>query len=271
VSTGLTAAAKPIIGMIHVAALPGTPRHGRSIPEIVGQAVDEARQYTDAAVDAVLIENMHDLPYLNGAVGPEIIAALTAVAVAVRSTTPLPLGVQVLAAANREALSVAHASGADFIRAENFVFAHVADEGLMPQAAAGPLLRFRRQIGAERIRIFADIRKKHASHALTADVALAELARAAEFSGADGIIITGAATGCPAAPADVASAKQAVQIPVWVGSGVTAANIGDHWHAADGFIIGSAFKQDGVWRHPLDPARVRELVDRVRALRGRTA
>ena len=83
-----------------------------------------------------------------------------------------------------------------------FVFAHVADEGLA-RAAAGPLLRYRRQIGADHIAVFADIKKKHASHAMTADVSIAEAARAAEFFGADGVIVTGAATGKPVEPADV--------------------------------------------------------------------
>jgi len=84
-------------------------------------------------------------------------------------TAPLPLGVQVLAAANREALAVALAVGATFVRVENFVYAHVADEGLMPVADAGPLLRYRRQIGADHVKILADVKKKHSSHALTAE------------------------------------------------------------------------------------------------------
>src|SRR6185295_17642379 len=109
----------------------------------------------------------------------------------------LPLGVQVLAGANKEALAVAHAAGCQFIRAEGFVFAHVADEGLMPEADAGSLLRYRRAIGAEHIAVLADIKKKHSSHAITADVDLAETAKAAEFFGAEGVVVTGTATGEP--------------------------------------------------------------------------
>lgn len=263
----LFAAAKPIIGMIHVSALPGTPRHSEALPPIIARAVEEARLFADAGLDGLLIENMHDLPYLNGAVGPEIVAAMTAVGVAVRSASPLPLGVQILAAANREALAVAQAIGAAFIRAENFVFAHVADEGLMPAAAAGPLLRYRRQIGADAVRIFADVKKKHASHALTADVSLAEAARAAEFSGADGVIITGATTGEPAAPGDVAAARSGLRVPTWVGSGTTADNLALLWPHTDGFIVGSAFKQSGVWSAPLDPRAVERFMAAVARLR----
>ena len=98
----------------------------------------------------------------------------------VRRAVPLPLGVQVLAAANEEAIAVALACGATFVRVEGFVFAHVADEGLV-EADAGPLLRYRAAVGAEHVRVFADIKKKHSAHAITADVDVVETAHAAEF------------------------------------------------------------------------------------------
>src|SRR6185295_16139764 len=151
---------------------------------------------------ALMIENMHDRPYAKRAVGPEIVAAMTAVGRAVRAAVELPLGVQVLAGANREALAVAQACGAAFIRAEGFVFAHVADEGMIESGAA-ELLRYRRHIGAEHVRIFVDIKKKHAAHAITADVSIAETARAAEFFLADGVVVTGAATGETTDPDEV--------------------------------------------------------------------
>lgn len=258
---------KALVAMIHVGALPGTPRCSRSLAEVAAQAVEEARIYTDAGVDGLLIENMHDVPYLCGSVGPEIVAAMTAVGGAVRAASPLPLGVQILAAANREALAVAHACGAEFVRVENFAFAHVADEGLMPTADAGPLLRYRRQIGADAVRIFADVKKKHSSHAITVDISLDEAAAAAEFFGADGVIVTGSATGQPTSPEDVATVRQAVKCAVGVGSGVTPPTLPALWPHADVFIVGSCFKRDGVWFNPVDPARVRELVATARRLR----
>lgn len=257
---------KAIIAMIHVRALPGTPRGGASLDEISRIAVDEARIYADAGVDALMIENMHDTPYLNAAVGPEIVAAMTVVGERVRKAANLPLGVQILAGANREAVAVAHAIGAQFVRVENYVFSHVADEGLMPTADAGPLLRYRRQIGAEGVAVFADIKKKHGSHALTADVPLAETAAAAEFFGADGVIVTGAATGRPTALADVADVRRRVAIPVLVGSGVTADNLAELWPHASGFIVGSAFKYDGKWSNPIDGSRVTQLMRVLQAL-----
>ncbi|MBK8913196.1 MAG: BtpA/SgcQ family protein [Phycisphaerales bacterium] len=261
---------KRIIAMIHVGALPGTPRAKAPLSDLIQSAVAEAKLCARLGVDALLIENMHDLPYLRGAVGPEIVAAMTAVTAAVRSAVPLPLGVQVLAAANREALAVALAAGADFIRAENFSFAHVADEGLMPEAAAGPLLRYRRMIGAEGVRVLADVRKKHASHAITADVTLAEAAKAAEWMGADGLIITGAATGRAADPADVCTAADAVRVPVLVGSGVTAENLDVFWPHAAGFIVGSSLKHGGAWDAGIDERRLGAFMAAATALRGST-
>lgn len=262
--------AKSIVGMIHVQALPGTPA-GRYAPaEVIDQAVQEARLYAASGVDALMIENMHDRPYLNGAVGPEIVAAMTAVGCAVRHAVSLPLGVQVLAGANSEALAVALACGAQWVRVENFVFSHVADEGLMPTAAAGPLLRYQRQIGANGVRILADIKKKHSSHSITADVDLLETAHAAEFFGADGVIVTGTATGRPVDAEDLRALRGKLKIPVWVGSGVTPQQLPEIWGLADGFVVGSWFKQAGEWSNPIDRARVDELLGVARRLRGQT-
>ena len=258
---------KAIVGMIHVRALPGTPHHRLSVDRIVASAADEARVLAEAGCDALIIENMHDRPYLNRTVGPEIVAGMTAVAVAVRSAADLPLGVQVLGGANREALAVAQAGGAGFVRVEGFVFAHVADEGVMPVADAGPLLRYRKQIGAEDIAILADVKKKHASHSITADVDLAETARAAEFFGADGVIVTGFATGRPTDRDDVQCVKEAVDLPVAIGSGLTPENLACYWPFADLFIVGSFVKQDGVWSNSIDAGRLSAFMDAAAGMR----
>jgi membrane complex biogenesis BtpA family protein len=257
-----------IVGMIHVRPLPGTPRATESMAAIVECAVREAEQYTAAGLDGLLIENMHDVPYLAGRVGPEIVAGMTAVAVAVRAASPLPLGVQILSAANREALAVALGAGAQYVRVENFAYAHVADEGLLPTAEAGPLLRYRRQIGAEQIHVIADVKKKHASHAITADVPLAEAAQTTAFFGADGVIVTGTATGQPAQVADVQTVRQAVTVPVCIGSGITRENLADYWPHADVLIVGSHLKRDGLWSNAIDAERLAAFGEHVAALRA---
>src|SRR5437773_11126951 len=211
---------RALIGAIHTAGLPGTPNADRGVDAIAKECAAEARIYASAGFHGLIIENTHDRPYLKGSVGPEVAAALAVIGHCVRRASSLPLGIQVLAAANQTALAVAHACGACFVRVEGFVFAHVADEGLI-ESSAGELLRYRRQIGADAVRVFADIKKKHSAHAITADVDLAETARAAEFFQADGVIVSGAATGRPTDPDDVRAADDAVGIPTLVGSGVT--------------------------------------------------
>jgi len=256
-----------LIGVIHVGALPGTPRASQPVDAIAAAAAEEARVLESGGVDAIIVENMHDLPYLRRRVGPEIVAGMTAICVHVRSATKLPLGIQVLAGANRAALAVAHAADCQFIRAEGFVFAHVADEGLMAEADAGKLLRYRRMIGAEQIAIIADVKKKHSSHAITADVDLAETAKAAAWFGAEGVVVTGTATGEPTSAADVAAVQKAVgaksgferPVAVFVGSGVTPENVGQVAPHADGLIVGSYIKRDGHWRNSPDGARIRNL------------
>ncbi|MFO0972907.1 MAG: BtpA/SgcQ family protein [Phycisphaerae bacterium] len=257
-----------LLAMVHVGALPGTPGSCAGVAELARQAADEAKLLSDHGVDGIVLENMHDVPYLRGRVGPEVIAAMTAICLAARQATALPLGVQVLAGANRAALAVALAAGLQFIRAENFVFAHVADEGLMPVADAGRLMRYRRAIGAESIAVLADIKKKHAAHALTADVSLAETATAAEFFGAAGVVVTGSATGRPADPAEVRTVRETVRGFVAVGSGVTPDNLADFAPHADAMIVGSWFKRDGAWHQPPDAARLRRLVEAFGAVRG---
>lgn len=248
---------RALIGMLHAPALPGTACARHPITELVERMVAEAQLYRKAGFHGLILENMHDRPYLKGAVGPEIVAAMSVIGSEVRRATGLPLGIQVLAGANEAALAVAHSCGASFVRVEGFVFAHVADEGLI-EGSAGPLLRYRRRIGADSVRIFADIKKKHAAHALTADVPLVDTAQAAEFFLADGVIVTGTATGVAADPQEVGSVKRGVALPVLVGSGVTPENL-PRYAAADGLIVGSWVKQGGVWSAPLDYDRAAAL------------
>jgi uncharacterized protein len=259
------ATGKPIIGMVHVQALPGTPKSTHRQEEITEIAVREAMLFEQSGLEAILLENMHDVPYLNRGAGPEIIAAMTAVCVAVRKAVRLPIGIQILAGANREALAVALAAGLQFIRAEGYVYGHIADEGYM-DSCAGELLRYRKSIGAEHIAVLTDIKKKHSAHNITGDVALGETASAAEFFLSDGLIITGSATGKEVRLDDLIEAKQHTALPVLLGSGVTADNIEKYWSLADGFIIGSHFKKDGNWEAGLSEERIRGFLSTVKQL-----
>ena len=254
---------KSVIGVIHVGALPGTPRSSQTVAELVTSAKQEAKTYRECGVDGIIIENMHDVPYLRGEVGPEIVAAMTAIGIAVKNECGLLVGVQILAGANIEAMAVAHAAGLDFIRAEGYAYAHIADEGLI-EASAAKLLRYRRMIGAERVQIWTDVKKKHAAHAITADVSLGETAETVEFMGADCVIVTGSVTGQAPKIEDVQEAKRSCHLPVFLGSGISESNIEQFYNEADGFIIGSAFKVDGLWSNTIDPNRVTRFVNKLR-------
>lgn len=251
-----------LVGMIHLAALPGTPRNEMPVAAMVARAVEETKVLAGAGFDAILVENMHDIPYLRRQVGPEVVAAMTAaVGAVVAAADGIPVGVQVLAGANREAISIAHATGAEFIRAEGFAYAAVADEGLLEEADAGPLLRHRRTIGAEDVAVWTDVRKKHSAHAITGDLVLADLVAGHEFMGADAIIVTGSHTGQAVSVHDLEAARNAGSLPVVVGSGATPESLVGLLEHADAVIVGSAIKKDGHWANDLDDRRIRSFVE----------
>jgi membrane complex biogenesis BtpA family protein len=226
---------------------------------ILGTALSDAVSYKDGGVDALLVENMHDVPYLRGHVEPETTAAMAVIAHAIKYETVLPVGIQILAGANLEALGVAVAAGLDFLRVEGYVYAHIGDEG-WHQACAAELIRRRASLKAEHIKIFADIKKKHSAHAITHDVSLVETARTAEFFKADGVIVTGVATGHAPDEKEVRSVRAAVSAHVLAGSGVTPANIRQLAESCDALIVGSSAKFDGIWSNEVDPARVEKLI-----------
>lgn len=248
-----------LIGVVHLLPLPGAAGYRGNIDEILRWALEDALHYKENGIDALILENMHDVPFLKGRVEPETTAAMTIVAQAIKYETMLPLGVQLLAGANLEALGVAVAASLDFIRVEGFVFAHVGDEG-MHESCAAQLIRRRASLHADNIKVFADVKKKHAAHAMTADVNLVETARAAEFFQADGVIVTGSCTGIAPECEDVQSVRAATSGAVLVGSGVTPENVHTFTNSADALIVGSSLKHDGKWSNHVDPDRVRALV-----------
>uniref|UniRef100_T1J297 BtpA family membrane complex biogenesis protein n=1 Tax=Strigamia maritima TaxID=126957 RepID=T1J297_STRMM len=241
-----------VIGMIHIRALPGSPLNNQSINEINDIACKEMEIYCKLGVDAVLLENMHDLPYVQSdKMGPETTAYMSKICSnAKKLAKNIPCGVQILASCNDAALAVASAAELQFIRVEGFVYSHIADEG-PTHACAGSLLRYRKQLKAEHIKIFTDIKKKHSSHSLTQDVSLSTTAQTAEFFLSDGIVLTGQSTGLPTNPEELQEAKNAVDLPVLIGSGINIENVHQYINA-NGFIIGSHFKNKNKWNEELN-------------------
>lgn len=257
---------KTLIGMIHVPALPGTPFNKFTPKEIISKVQEEAAMFKNSNIDSVMIENMHDAPYLKKNVGPEITSMMTIAGYELRKILPdKPLGVQILAGANKEALSVALSTDLDYIRGEGFVFGQISDEGFI-ESDAGELLRFRKNIGADKIKVFSDIKKKHSANFITSDVSIAEMAKNAKFFGTDGVIITGNTTGAEVNVKELIEANES-KLPVIVGSGITNENLGGYFPHANGFIVGSYLKKDGLWSNDIDYKRLEGLVQQFNDLR----
>lgn len=252
--------------MIHTDALPGTPQNNNNISEIIKKAVKEAILYEQYKIDSIIIENMNDVPYLKKEIGSEIISSMSIISSEVKKSVTIPVGIQILAGANKAALAVALAAELNFIRTEGFIFSHIADEGFF-EADAGELLRYRKYIGGENIAIFTDIKKKHSSHSITADIDINEFAHTAEFFLSDGVIITGQSTGCPTQIDDLLNLKN-INIPIIIGSGLTAENISDYWDMANGFIVGSYFKEKGYWRNSLSEKRILKFTEKIEQLKA---
>jgi len=257
---------KSVIGMIHVSALPGTPKFQGDVQNIISTAISEALVYKSCGVDAIMIENMHDIPYLNNNAGPEITAMMAIIAHEIKTKTDMPVGIQILAAANKEAIAVANAANLDFIRAEGFVFAHVADEGII-ESNAGAIMRYRKFIGADNIFVFTDIKKKHSSHSITSDISIVDTVEAAEFFLSDGIIITGKSRGEEVDIIELQKVNETTELPIIIGSGITTENIEKYFHFADMFIVGSHFKRDGNWKSKVDENRVEIFMNRIIGLK----
>ena len=252
---------KVVIGVIHLRPLPGAPAYdGEAMAQLVDHATDEAARYRDGGVDGLIVENHGDIPFARPeALGAETAACMAVITDAVRRSVGLPTGVNVLANGAVQAIAVAKAAGAAFVRVNQWANAYVANEGLM-DGQAGAATRYRTLLRGQDIRIFADVHVKHGAHAVTADREIPELARDVEFFDADAAIATGQRTGDAATVEEMRALAQGCALPLLVGSGVTAGNIASVFAEVDGVIIASSLKRDGVWWNEVDPARVRSFM-----------
>jgi membrane complex biogenesis BtpA family protein len=251
---------KIVIGMLHLRALPGAPLYDGNLSDIRDATLRDAEALAQGGVHGLMMENFFDTPFYPDRVPAHVVAHMTSLGCAVRERFgSLPLGINVLRNDGRSALAVAHACGASFIRVNVLCGARVADQGLI-QGIAHELLRDRAILGARDIRIFADVDVKH-SAPLAARALADEVDDTFERALADALIVSGAGTGKPTDPAHVAAVKRAAgQTPVFIGSGITVQSIDALAAHGDGFIVGTAFKREGVASAPVDAARVSELI-----------
>jgi len=251
---------KFLAAMIAVLPLPGSPLYDGDDQRVMDQALADLDVYKEAGVDSILFENDHDLPYIQPPLDEKGIALMTKIVKEARQRFDGPIGIQMLEAANITSLEIAAEADLDYIRVEAFVFAHVGGSGII-NGSAGKILRRRKELQAEHIRVFADVKKKHGSHSLTIDLDIKDEVMQAEFFLADGVIVTSQFTGINPDKDDLIKAKSATKLPVLIGSGMTAENIQEYLPLADGFIVGSYFRKDGKFLEKLDPARLHQFLD----------
>jgi len=250
---------KPLIGVIHLPSLPGSPSYqGEPLETILERALQDLASLEEGGADAVILENFGDRPFAKLA-DKATVAQMAVIARELVRTAKIPVGVNVLRSDGVAALSIAFASGASFIRVNVFSGVALTDQGLI-EGCAREVLALRRALGAK-VAILADIHVKHAFH--FGDIS--DAARDAARNGADALIVTGKATGLPPDPADLRSVKAASHLPVLVGSGITPENIAN-FKDADGFIVGTWLKEKGEVEGPVDPERVRALKEALASL-----
>lgn len=251
-----------LVGMVHLLPLPGAPRFRSEdgMARALDQALAEARLLEDAGFDGLMIENGWDTPFLPpDRVGPETAAAMATVLATLRHEVRLPIGVNVLANAADVSIAVAVAAGGAFVRANQWVNAYVANEGIIP-GRAGEILRYRRAIGAEHVTVWTDVLVKLGSHSITADRPLAEQVRDLEFFESDAIIVTGRRLADPPVLDHVREVRELTDLAVVVGSGVTPDNVASLLGVADAAIVGSSLKDGGAWYGPMSRRAADALV-----------
>lgn len=257
--------AHPVIGMVHLPPLPGSPGFTGDWPGLIAAAVRDARALADGGIDGIMLENFGDVPFYKDRVPAETVAAITRAAAAVRDAVDLPLGINVLRNDGLSAMGIAVAVGAAFIRVNVLSGAAVTDQGVI-EGRAAELARLRVSLAGQSIRVFADVRVKHAAP-LAERPLEDEVEELLHRAGADAVIASGTGTGKPTDVEHLACVKQAAgQSAVFVGSGAGLDSAAELLCHADGLIVGTALKEGGRVDRPVDPARVKALMQHVRGL-----
>jgi membrane complex biogenesis BtpA family protein len=246
-----------VIGMVHVAALPGAPMYGRSMQAVVDAALRDACALRDGGCDAIAFENFGDRPFFKDGVPAETVAALTRVIVEVVAAVALPFGVNVLRNDAASAIAIAAATGAAFIRVNVHTGAMLTDQGIIEGRAADTLRK--RAMLAPDVLIFADHMVKHAMPMVSLDdIQAAKDLRQRGL--ADAVIVSGGETGAEPDRGSIARVRDALSdAPILIGSGLREANAGT-FADADGAIVGTSIKIDGRVDAPVDPDRVKRLM-----------
>ncbi|PZD72441.1 hypothetical protein C1752_03724 [Acaryochloris thomasi RCC1774] len=252
----------PVIGVIHLLPLPTSSRWGGNLKPVIDRAEQEAAALAAGGVDGLIIENFFDAPFPKDRVDPAVVSAMSLVVQRVMNLVTLPIGLNVLRNDACSAMAIATCVGAQFIRVNVLTGVMATDQGLI-EGQAHRLLRYRRELGSD-VKIFADVLVKHARPLGTPNLTTA-VRETIERGLADGVILSGWATGSPPNLSDLELAMAAAQgVPVLIGSGADWENIPELIQAANGVIISSSLKRHGQIDQPVDPIRVSRFVESMR-------
>lgn len=251
----------PLVGVVHLAALPGSPRNRLTVAEILDRAMADARAYRDGGATAVLVENFGDAPYSKDVVEPHVVASITLAVERIMRTVDLPIGINVLRNDARAALGIASVTDAAFVRVNVHTGVMATDQGII-EGKADQTLRYRQLLGSN-TEIWADVHVKHGVP--LADAPIENAAEDAVERGlADVLIVTGSGTGKETDLADVKRVRQRLpEAKIFVGSGVSPDSIARLLPSASGFIVGTWAKESGDIRRPVDTNRVARLVEAI--------
>jgi membrane complex biogenesis BtpA family protein len=256
---------KVVIGMLHLPALPGSPRFaGHDMETMLERVFRDADALADGGVHGLMLENFGDVPFYPGRVPAHVVSHMTAIAAAVRERFPdLPLGINVLRNDGQSALAVAAAVEAAFIRVNVLCGARLTDQGVI-QGIAHDLMRDRLALGGQHIKVLADVDVKHSAPLAPLPIEV-EVEDTLKRGLADALIVSGTGTGKTTDLSHLQRARYASAgaAPVFVGSGVSPETIGQCLPHADGFIVGTAFKKDGDVANAVEPQRVARIMSMV--------
>ena len=264
-------AIRGMIGVVHLPPMPGDPQ-ARAMGEVQAHALRDAGALQAGGVDGIIVENFGSSPFVRGDAGdplpPHQVAALALISTAIKAQTGLPVGVNCLRNDARAAMGIATAAELDFIRVNIHTGAYLTDQGVI-QGEAAHTLRYRQLLGATRVAILADILVKHAAPLVP--LKAADAAHDCLYRGhADGLIVTGAATGSAVDAALLQEVGTAIGKAglLLIGSGLNPDNAAILAPLADGAIVGTALKRDGQVSAPVDEERVKRLCALCRPLFG---
>jgi membrane complex biogenesis BtpA family protein len=256
---------KWIVAMCHLAALPGDPGYDNAsgIEQVVENARKDLHALQDGGVDAVMFSNEFSLPYLTR-VEPLTIASMARIIGELLGEIKIPFGVNVLWDPIAS-LDLAVAVGAKFVR-EIFTGVYASDFGLW-NTDSGATIRHQHRIGGKDIRLFFNIVPEAASY--LADRDIVEIAKSTVFNNhPDAICVSGLTAGVQTDLSTLKKVKEAIPDTVVVSNtGVRIDNAKEQLSIADGAIVGTAFKHDGIFENHVDGSRVREFMANIKSIR----